>query len=282
MAPSFITARTVLLACAVTASQISLSDAADPARIVFQNGSSIPVSAVSLQGDKLVVTGTAEGFAQGQNFPAQSADHVFGEKPAEVSQAVALLLWDKPKDALKLLEPVVAAHKVTAKVPGNFWLEAARAALVGYALTGDTARCQAIGKEIGDATPAQGVDPFVALGKALLMPTTGKAEDRLVALRDLTVGDQPADVSAYATYFSGNLLKDEKRAPEAMEAYLTVTCLFPSGGLILTAAAEIKGAEMLAALSRREEAVALLNSAIRTSGGTVLAEEAKKRLESLK
>lgn len=39
---------------------------------------------------------------------------------------------------------------------------------------------------------------------------------------------------------------------------------------------------MLSALGRREEAVALLNSAQRVSGGTVLAEEAKKRLESLK
>jgi tetratricopeptide (TPR) repeat protein len=282
MAPSSITPRTALLACAVAAFQITWSGAAESARIVFQNGSSIPISAIALQGDKIVVTASIDGFSQGQTFPVQSADHVFGEKPVEVDQAIALLLTDKPKDALKLLEPVVAGHKGTAKVPGNFWLEAARAALVGYAMSGNTARCTEIGKEIGEATPAQGIDPFVSLGKALLMPSTVAAEDRVVALRDLTVGNHPAEVSAYASYYSGNFLKQEKRAPEALEAYLSVPCLFPSGGLILNAAAEIKGAEMLAELGRREEAVALLNSALRTSGGTVLADEAKKRLESLK
>lgn len=282
MAPSPITPRSALLALALAACQITTSGAAEPAKVVFQNGSSIPVTAVALQGNNLVVTAAVDGFSQGQTFPVQSADHVYGEKPPEVNQGIALILTDKPKDALKLLEPVVAGHKGTAKVPGNFWLEAARAALVGYALSGNTARCSEIGKEISDATPAQGIDPFVALGKALLLPGTVKAEDRVISLRDLTVGNQPAEVSAYASYFAGNILLEAKRNPEALEAYLSVTCLYPTGGLILNAASEIKAADMLSALSRREEAVALLKSAERVSGGTVLAEEAKKRLESLK
>jgi len=282
MAPSFITTRSALLACALAACQITTSGAAEPARVVFQNGSSIPVTAVALQGANLVVINATDGYSQGQVIPAQSADHIYGEKPAEVNQGVALILSDKPKDGLKLLEPIVASHKGTAKIPGNFWLEAARAALVGYALSGNTARCSEIGKEISDATPAQGIDPFVSLGKALGMAATVKADDRVIALKDLTVGNQPADVSAYASYFCGNLLLDAKRNPEALEAYLSVTCLYPTGGLILNAASELKAADMLTALGRREEAVALVNSALRVSGGTVLAEEAKKRLESLK
>ena len=221
--------------------------------------------------------------AKDRHFLSQSADHVYGEKPAEVRQAIALLLLGQPKDAQKLLEPVVARHRGTAKVPGNFWLEAARAPCWSPTPSPATSpECSEIGKEISDATPAQGIDPFVSLGKALLMPATRQADDRLLALRDLTVGNQPADVSAYASFYCGNLLKEEKRDAEAMEAYLAVPCLFPSGGLILNAAAEIQGADFLAALGRREEAMALLNSAIRACGGTVLAEEAKKRLESLK
>jgi len=282
MVPSFSNIRTALLACAAAAAQVTVSGAADGARVVFQNGRSIPVTAITLQGDKLVVTADAEGFSQGQTFPVQSADHVYGEKPAEVRQAMALLLLGQPKEAQKLLEPVVAQHRGTAKVPGNFWLEAARAMLVAHALSGNQPKCSEIGKEISDATPAQGIDPFVSLGKALLMPASAAAEDRLLALRDLTVGNQPADVSAYASFYSGNLLKEEKRDAEAMEAYLAVPCLFPSGGMILNAAAETKASDFLAALGRREEAMALLNSAIRACGETALAEEAKKRLESLK
>lgn len=281
MAPSITTHRTALLACAVAVLQIAVS-AAEPAKVVFKNGASLPVSSVALQGGNFVVIAAAEGFSQGQTFPLLSADHVFGEKPAELSQGVALLLMDKPKDALKLLEPLVAAHRATAKIPGNYWLEAARAALVAYGISGNAAKCAEIGKEISDATPAQGIDPFVPLGKALLMPASANVEDRLTALRDLTVGEQPADVSAYASFFCGNLLREEKRTPEALEAYLSVPCLFPSAGTILNAAAETKASEFLTALGRPEEAVALLKSALRVSTATAVAEEANKRLESLK
>lgn len=283
MAHPLITLRTVLLACAAVASQSALSIAAEPAMIVFQNGRSIPISAVALQADKLVVKTAAEGFTPGQSFPLVSADHVYGEKPAEVNQAVALLLNGKAADARKLLEPIVAAHQVTAKIPGNFWLEAARALLVAHAVDSDATSCTAVGKEISDATPAQGIDPFVTLGKALLMPSlTTKMEDREVALRDLTTDNLPAEVGAYASFYRGNLFKKEKKDAEALEAYLSVPCLYPSGGLILNAAAELQAADFLTALGRRDEAVAHVNSALRNCAGTVLADEANKRLETLK
>jgi hypothetical protein len=61
-----------------------------------------------------------------------------------------------------------------------------------------------------------------------------------------------------------------------------VPCLFPSGGMILNSVAELKAAEYLVNLDRRDEAVAILNSSIRESTGTLVAVEAAKRLESLK
>jgi predicted Zn-dependent protease len=259
---------------------------------VFQNGRSVALSAVTLQADKLVVSESADGFTVGQSFPLVSADHVFGEKPAAINPGVAMVLMDKPAEALKLLEPVVAEQRLTAKIPGNFWLEPARAALVAYALTGNTAKCTEIGKEISDATPAQGIDPFVSLGKALLLPASTKVEDRAVALGDLTTDNLPADVAAYASFFRGHLLKGVKRSADvteakkqdaaALESYLMVPCLFPSGGLILNAVAEMNAAEFLVTLGRREEAVALLTSSIRQSPGTLVVADANKRLDSLK
>ena len=141
-------------------------------------------------------------------------------------------------------------------------------------------------------TPSQGIDPFVTLGKVLLMPGTTKASDRDVAFRDLTTDNLPADVSAYASYYRGNMLNGLKRDAdpakalkqnaEALEAYLSVPCLFPSGGMILNAAAELKASEFLVTLGRREEAVALLNSSTRQSPGTLVMANANKRLDSLK
>lgn len=286
------TFRTALLACASVALPLSLAHAVEPVRIVFQNGRAVLLSAVALQGDKLVITGAAEGFAPGQSFPLTAADHIYGDKPAELNPGIALLLMGKSDEALKLLEPIVAAQRITSKIPGNFWLEAARAALVAYALNTNTAKCNDIGKEISDATLEQGIDPFVSLGKVLMMPGSTKVSDRDVAFRDLTTDNLPADVCAYASFYRANTLKGAKREADPakalkqesdiLEAYLMVPCLFPSGSMILNSVAELNASEILVGLGRREEAIALLNSSVRQSTGTLVAVEANKRLESLK
>ncbi len=275
-----------LLACT-----LAFASAAEPARIVLQNGRSVLVSGVALQGDKLVVNTAADGFAQGQIIAVETVDHVYGERPPELNPAIALLLTNKPGDAAKLLEPTLAAYRVTAKLPGNFWLEAARATLVAYAVEGNTTKVTDLGKEISDATPAPGTDAFVALGKALLLPASTKLAEREVAFRDLTTDNLPADICAYASFYRASLLKNAKRSGDAaathkqdmetLEAYLTVPCLFPSGGMILNGVAQLEAAAYLTG-ERREEAVALLNSSIRHSTGTLVAVEANKRLESRK
>jgi hypothetical protein len=61
-----------------------------------------------------------------------------------------------------------------------------------------------------------------------------------------------------------------------------VGCIYPTGGMVITAAAELNAAEILATLNRRDEAIALLTSATRGAKGTVVGDEAAKRLESLK
>ena len=101
----------------------------------------------------------------------------------------------------------------------------------------------------------------------------------------------PADICAYAAFYRANLLKNAKRTGDAaaiakqdmetLEAYLTVPCLFPSGGMILNGVAQLEAAAYLTG-ERREEAVALLHSSIRHSTGTLVAVEANKRLESRK
>ncbi len=270
--------RAALLCCAVSLP----ASAAEPVRLVFQNGSSIPVAAVGIQGETVVVKAAESGYAVGQTFPMASVDHVYGDKPAELNPAISLLLSGNQRDALKLLEPILASQKVSAKIPGNFWLEAARAALVAYAVDGNSARTTEIGKEIADATPAQGIEPFAALGKALLMPASSELEARLGLLSDLTTEDSPTDLAAYASFYRGNLLKAAKRNADALEAYLMVPCLYPAGGSILNAAAELNASELLLAINRRDEAVELLKSALHDGAGTMLAAEANKRLESTK
>lgn len=283
------------LRCALFAALVlalPAADAAEPMRVVFQNGRSIPLSMLSLSGGKLVTTSAGDGFTQGQTIALEAIDHVYGEKPAEINPGIALLLMGKPADAQKLLEPVLSAQKVTASISGNYWVEAARAALVAYAVQGNSAQVTSIGKEISDATPEQGIDPFVLLGKALLQPGSARTAERDAALKELINDDQPADLCAYASYYRAELLREAKRSADAAEArkqdqgmldaYLAIPCLYPTGGMILNGAAELKASEILASFGRREEAVALLNSCIRHSNGSLVVAEANKRLDSLK
>jgi hypothetical protein len=276
--------RPALLLGAISLISQTLTHAAEPARIVFQNGTSVLMNSADKQGERLVIKTAGGGFTAGQSFPLTSVSHVYGDKPPAINSAIALLLTGAPGDALKLLEPLITEHQITASFPGNFWIEAARPALVAYAMEKNSAKVAEIGKQIADSTPAQGADPFAALGRALMMPSTSSAEERETALRDLTTDNLPADLCAYASFFRGNHLKTLNRNPEALEAYLMVPCLFPSGGMILNAAAQLRAAELIAALGedRRHEAVALLESAIIESAGTLLSAEANKRLESLK
>lgn len=286
MASALSNLRSVLLGCSLFAAQVALSSAVEPVRIVFMNGKSIPIHAVARRGDDFVVTAATDLYNEGQTIPYGLVDHVSGNGPPELKQAVALLLMDKTSDAKKLLEPLVSLHRISAKIPGNYWVEAARALLVACAVSGDARKCTELGTEISEATPATGTDPFVRLGKALLMPAMLKPEERETALADLTTDkSMPADVCAYASFYRANHVRQDKRDAnrnaKALEAYLMVPCLFPSGGLVITAAAEIKAAELLNAPARREEALALLRSAVRGAAGTPLLEEANKRLKSL-
>ena len=256
--------------------------AAIPTQLVLQKGRYIPISAVGLQGDKFVVKTATPEFPVGSVIPVATVDHVFGDKPVEINQAIALLLAGEPNDALRLLEPLLLQHKDTAKLPGNFWIESARAALVANALYRKAPACEALVKAISDATPAQGRDPMGELSTALLLPEATKIGERIDLLAALATDTQPADLCAYASYFSGELLKKAKREPEALQAYLSVTCLYPSGGMIITGAAQFKAAEILAGMSRREEALALVTSALRRLKGTTLVEPATQLLQSLK
>jgi tetratricopeptide (TPR) repeat protein len=274
--------RAILTAAAGLALACTCAPAAELTQIVLQNGRAVPLASVALQGDKFVVKTALDGFAAGATIPLATVDHVFGEKPAAINQAIALLLTGKAAEAVKLLEPILAEHKDTAKLPGNFWLEAARAALVANSLEGAFTACGALGKDISDATPAQGVDPFVTLSKALLLPLSAKVSEREAALRDLSTDNLPADLCAYACYFRAELLKKDKREAEALEAYLSVSCLFPSGGLVVNGVAQLKAVEILTAQGRREEAMALVHAAARNTKDTPAAKLAAELLKSIK
>ena len=251
-------------------------------QVVFNNGRGIPVDALAIEGGKFVVKKDAGGAVTGQNFPLSYASHVSGEKPKAIDRAMALVLQEKPKEALELLEPVLAAQKASAAVPGTYWVDAARAALYANSLYNEPEKAEALGKEISDATPAQGNDPSIRLGKAMAIPRSVKSTDRIGAFGDLVSDDLPAEISAVASYFRGKLLQTYEREDDAFQAFLTVGCIYPTGGVVVTSAAEASAADILSKKNRRDEAVALLTSAARGAKGTAIGDEAAKRLESLK
>ncbi|MFT3990272.1 MAG: hypothetical protein QM680_02570 [Luteolibacter sp.] len=262
------------------------AQAQDDTRIVFEvaNASrAVPVSNLSLAGDQYQIKAAADGLVAGQKIPKSAASHVQGELPADVNKAIALILMEKPLDAIKLLEPIVESQKITAGLPGNHWDPAARATLVAYGLIGSADKCNALGQAISDSTPEPGTDPIVSLGKVLLLPFSTPLDARLEALSSLINESSPAEVSAYASFNRGLRLMKAKRDAEAREAFLIIPCVYPTGGSIINGVAEMNAAQLLSEEpGRREEAVALLTSAATYTQGTPAGEEAEKRLKSLK
>ncbi len=254
-----------------------------PFSVVFLNGKSAPVAALTLQGENFVVNTTTTDFNQGQVLPANTASHIDGERPQALNQAIALLLSNKARDARDLLEPIHASQVITAKIPGNFWVEATRVLMLSHAVSGDPKKSTELGKLVAEATPQQGVDPFTNLGKALAMsPASSTLEDRVSAIRMVLTDDQPASVQAYASFFLGQLYLKERKPADALQAFFSVTNLYPTGGLVVCAAAELQAAELLSAQKLNSEALALVQSAQLSAANTVIAQDAAKRMESLK
>jgi len=276
MIHSFILRGSAILGIALSA----LASAQDETSIVFTVSGvskSIPIDKLTFANGKFTVKDP------GDKFPAVPLDiswasHVSGEEPPQIAEAVSLLLMNKPSDAVTLLEPVLEKHAITAKVPGNYWIRAARAALVAHSINRATARCADIGKAISDATPVAGDDPSVALSNAMLTPLAVKIDDRIAALEALANDASPPEVSAYACYFRGNLLKTARKDALALDSYLSIPARFPTCGRVIIAGAELNAAEILAKLNRRPEAILCLEDAVREGKGTGLGAEAEKRI----
>jgi len=273
---------TALAATATLLSFVPVSRAADPLRVVFKGGRSLPVEALTIENGQFKVLAGQDNFTTGQVFKTDLADYISGEKPEAINRGIAFVLLDKPVEAISQLEPVLNSQKVTAAIQGNYWIETARALLVAYARIGNNAKMEALGKELADATPESGVDAGMLLAKAIALPLSTKLDERLNAYGDLLDDKNPAEVSAYAAFFRANFLARAKKETEALQSYLAVPCLYPTGGNVINGAAELFASEFLAKQSRREEAVALLQAAIHDAPGTAVADEAKKRLDSLK
>lgn len=273
---------TALAATATLLSFVPASRAADPLRIVFKGGRSLPVDAITVENGQFKVLTAQDSFTAGQTFKTDLADYISGEKPEAINRGVAFILMDKPVEAIAQLESVLNSQKATATVQGNYWIEAARALLVAYARIGNNAKMEALGKDLADATPESGTDAGMLLAKAISLPPSTKLDERLNAFGDLLDDKNPVDVSAYAAFFRANALSKTKKEADALQGYLTVPCLYPTGGNVINGAAELFASEALVKQSRREEAVALLRAAMNDARGTAIADEAKKRLESLK
>lgn len=269
---------------AAASAPVSAQEAAAPSgpMVVFRTGRSIPLAAIAPQGENFVVREAVAGYAAGAAIPAASISHVSGEKPAALSIGTGQFLMGQPRDAIKTLEPLVSSLKSAAKISGSYWVESARVLVLAYAQEKETAKIDPLVKDISDATPTPGTDPVGRLAKALATPVSSGFEARVGALNDQISDSNLVEMSAFASFFKGRLLEEEKKNTEAIQAYLTVGCLYPSGSVLTTSAAELRSATLLAAKDgRRDEAVSLMKSAAIGGEGTAIGENAKKRVDSL-
>jgi tetratricopeptide (TPR) repeat protein len=269
-------------ATAEPAAQAAAEEDVQPLRIVFQGGRTVSLEALKVEGDQFEVVAAEGDLTVGQKVPVSSAIHLFGDKPAAVNEGIALMLLGNSEKAIATLEPVLESQRVTASVPGNFWVESARAAVLAYANMANGPKVDGLLKELKAANKEKSTDTLADLAKVLMLPSATKIEQKVAAFDALINDVSPTDVAAYATYFKGEALKKAKRDVEASESYLVAPTLYPTGHGVLNGAAELSASEFLIRKNRVEEAVSLLNSAARSAPNTSVAAEAQKRLQTVK
>lgn len=261
-----------------------------PVMIAFRGGRTIPVSALSVANGMFVLKQAVENLPAGQTVPLDSAETVLGDKPIELMQATAFVLQQKPADALKLLEPILVENQATATVPGNFWVEAARSAIIAYAMINNEGKVRDLKQQLDKANGGS-ADPIGKVVAALSLKPSTKFELKEQAFSDAMLDSNPVDVIAFAAYFRGQLFESVKDVNRALESYFSIVNLYPTGNNVVNAAAHFRAGEMIlvqptmdAELQKlaRGEAIGLFKAAAADAKGTVFSEEAAKRLESLK
>lgn len=255
----------------------------EPNVIVFDGNREVKLDLVTLTPSSYVINAEVSGFTLGQALPLTVSTYVSGPKPVEINRAISQLVLGKATDALITIAPIVSRHKVTSKISGNYWIPSVRIAIIANAMNGGTEKVNSLGTDLAQVTGAQGRDPVMSLAQVLLMPASTKVDERVAAFSSLLKDPKtPLEICAYASYFRGNYLKTMHRNAEALESYLSVSCLYPAGGMVLNGAAEMKAADILNNQKRRFEAISLLTSATHGTRQTTVGNEVDQRLKSLR
>jgi tetratricopeptide (TPR) repeat protein len=197
-------------------------------RIVLTNGSMISGEILGVADGQVSVSSHASngGLVQIQ-YALGSIKSVVMAEPADVSQAQNA----PPATVISVLAPEL---KKFAGLPAE-WVVTGMAQLAqAYAATGQPALATDIYNQITTLYPTGPYRAQAVAGKAQLSLQQGHTAEALAAVQPLidlankNIAPSPADGAIYASAFLvyGQAMQAQKKLPQALEAYLTVTTMF--------------------------------------------------------
>lgn len=144
---------------------------------------------------------------------------------------VAAVKGQTPDVVVAKLAPLVKAY---AGLPADWVLDAMGQLADAYTDLKQDTQASAIYAQINQLYPNSPYTNIATAGQAKLLLTQGKPDQALAAVKpvidaaDKTVSPAAGDARAYAAAFLvyGQILQEQKKYPEALEAYLTVKTVF--------------------------------------------------------
>ena len=136
-----------------------------------------------------------------------------------------------PAQVVAALAPLVKSY---AGLPADWVVDAMAQLADAYSTLKQGDQASAIYAQINTLYPGSAYTNIAVAGQANLLRTQGQLDQALAMIQPVidaankTVAPSASDARAYASAFLvyGQILQDQKKAPEAFEAYLTVKTMF--------------------------------------------------------
>ncbi len=207
--------------------------ASAPPTIVLKNGLSQPAVQIERQDDRVMVTVTTPSGGKGQvAYNVSDISELKMPPPPELATAAALIANGHAREALELLQPILAFEQSLRDIPGNYWDKTALTQSYALANVNQTAESESLLKDIIKSSS----NPEMQLAAKLQLSLESPPKDAGEALTDYdTIISKSSDAATLtrAWMAEGDIHFSQHEFADAVLNYLSVVVFYPDQNPVL-------------------------------------------------
>lgn len=223
-------------------------------RLYFDNGADVEWSEITLKGGNLQRTSkNPDGTESIQSIPTSKVVRVEWQYPAELSEALALILQQKYEAALAKALAVRTVHANWKDKPGSWYVPATLYAAECYIRLKNAAETDKVLTELRTMTLPSSQQKGLLMVQALEELEKGATTPALEKAQTATKGLEDSALLARLHLLIGDIKFKNKSYSDALDAYLQVPVFFGAQGQLMPVA-ELGAARSLFNMGRLADA----------------------------